>query len=92
MFTTSCNMAKRLLAIQYTPRAAGRVKQIHRENRGMMTMVIMLDWSMVFWVCRTTALILLVRIMDTTPSRAEMTGMSHRPKAAPTSSARQNRK
>ena len=43
MFSNSWSMANRLLAIQYTPRAAGRVKQIHRENRGMMIMVIRAD-------------------------------------------------
>ena len=92
MFSTSCSMANRLLAIQYTPRAAGRVKQIHRENRGMMNMVIRVDWSMVLWVPSTLALILLVTIIDTTPRAAEITGISQRPKAAPISSAFQNMK
>ncbi len=53
MLANSLSMANRLLPIQYTPRAAGRVKQIHRENRGMMIMVILADWSMVdFLVCK----------------------------------------
>ena len=90
MFTTSWSMANRLFAIQYTPRAAGSVKQIHRENRGMMSMVVLVDWSMGLAVPSTSALILLVTIMDTTPSRAEMIGMSQRTKAEPTLSAFQN--
>ena len=92
MLANSLSMANRLLPIQYTPRAAGRVKQIHKENRGMMIMVILADWSMVdFLVCSTLALMWLVTIIDTTPSAAEITGISHRPKAWPTFSCCQNR-
>ena len=87
MLANSLSMANRLLPIQYTPRAAGRVKQIHKENRGMMIMVIMVD----FLVCSTLALMWLVTIIDTTPSAAEITGISHRPKAWPTFSCCQNR-
>ena len=77
----SCSMDSRLLAIQYTHRAAGMVKPIHREMRGeTIIMLFMLALLAACWACLLTALVFMEMREKITLEPAEMTGRRNRPK------------
>ena len=74
----SCTAAKALWAIQYTPRAAGMVKAIYTENRGMniiMRLALAAEGSVWGWCF----MVILVMSHWLPPAR---TGMRIRPMAA----------
>ena len=75
----SCPMDSRFWAIQYTHRAAGMAKPIHRDIRGEIISMVRLV-ELLAWVLLLMALVFMEIREKIKPLTAEITGSRNRPK------------